>query len=126
MEKINHARKYAKDFNILTRLYQLYALYILYIPIFGLFYKFKCTRTKLENKPYIFAANHISYCDPFLMNMVTVRSLAYMASAFSQTSWLLSLVICPSDRLSGQMALLLHSCKTASPMNSRRSLSCLP
>ncbi len=79
MEKINHARKYAKDFNILTRLYQLYALYILYIPIFGLFYRFKCTRTKLENKPYIFAANHISYCDPFLMNMVTVRSLAYMA-----------------------------------------------
>ena len=80
MKKINHARKYAKDFNFLTRLYQIYALYILYIPIFGLFYRFRCERNKnLENKPYIFAANHISYCDPFLMNMVTVRSLAYMA-----------------------------------------------
>ncbi len=80
MEKINHARKFAKDFNILTRLYQYYALYILYIPIFSLFYRFKCSRNKnLENKPYIFAANHISYCDPFLMNMVTVRPLAYMA-----------------------------------------------
>ena len=80
MKKINHARKYAKDFNFLTRLYQIYALYILYIPIFGLFYRFRCERNKnLENKPYIFAANHISYCDPFLMKMVPVRSLPYMA-----------------------------------------------
>ena len=80
MKKTNIARKYAKDFNILTRLYQIYALYILFIPIFSLFYNFKCTRNKnLEKKPYIFAANHISYCDPFLMNLITNRSLAYMA-----------------------------------------------
>lgn len=80
MNNINYARKYAKDFNILTSLYQLYALYILYLPIFGLFYKFKCSRNKnLEKKSYIFAGNHISYCDPFLMNLVTRRSLAYMA-----------------------------------------------
>lgn len=80
MSKINYARKYTKDFNILTRLYQIYALYILYIPIFGLFYKFKCIgNKKIEKKPYIFAPNHISYCDPFLATMVTKRSFAYMA-----------------------------------------------
>lgn len=80
MKKNNHARKYAKDFNILTRLYQFYALYILFLPIFGLFYKFKCNRNKnLEKKPYIFAGNHISYCDPFLMTYITRRALAYMA-----------------------------------------------
>ena len=55
LKNINFAQKKAKDFNILTRLYQYYALYILFLPIFWtLFYKFKVSKNKnLENKPYI-------------------------------------------------------------------------
>ena len=42
LKNANFAQKKAKDFNILTRLYQYYALYILFLPIFAtFFYKFK-------------------------------------------------------------------------------------
>lgn len=79
--KKNHAQKSAKDFNILTRLYQFYAMYILFLPIFaGLFYKFNVKKNKkLEKKLYIVAPNHISYLDVFIINWVFGRPLAYMA-----------------------------------------------
>ncbi len=88
----NYAHRKAKDFNILTRLYQYYALYILFLPIFGtLFYKFKVKRNKnLEKKPYIIAPNHISYMDVFIVNYGIARPLAYMAKQelFQTGSWL--------------------------------------
>lgn len=88
---INFAQKKASDFNILTRLYQLYALYILFLPFFGnMFYKLKFKRNKnLEKKLYIFAPNHISYADVFLVNGLIGRPLAYMAKQelFKQETW---------------------------------------
>ncbi len=91
MKKINFAQRKAKDFNILTRLYQFYALYILFLPLFSLlFYKFKVKRNKqLEKKPYIVAANHISYMDVFVVNHAIARPLAYMAKQelFKTDSW---------------------------------------
>lgn len=78
---INHARRYAKDFNILTRLYQLYAIYILFVPFSTLFYKLNVKRNKKldKNKLYIYAGNHISYLDPFMMGLVSKRKMAFMA-----------------------------------------------
>ena len=89
--KINYAQKKASDFNILTRLYQLYALYILFLPLFGfLWYNFKIQRNKnLEKKLYIFAPNHISYIDVFILNHAIGRPLAYMAKQelFKTENW---------------------------------------
>lgn len=90
-QPINYAAKKAKDFNILTRLYQYYALYILFLPIFSLFYKFNLKRNNnLENKPYIIASNHISYLDVFLVNWAGNRQMAYMAKQelFQTGTWL--------------------------------------
>ncbi len=91
MKKINFAQRKAKDFNILTRLYQFYALYILFLPLFSLlFYKFKVKRNKqLEKKPYIVAANHITYMDVFVVNNDIARPLAYMEKQelFKTDSW---------------------------------------
>ncbi len=91
IKKINFAQRKAKDFNILTRLYQYYALYILFLPFIGnIFYKFKITRNKnLEKKPYIIAANHISYMDVFILNYAVKRPLAYMAKQelFKTDTW---------------------------------------
>ena len=88
---INYASKKAKNFNILTRLYQYYALYILFLPLFSLFfYNFKIKRNKnLEKKQYIVAANHISYMDVFLVNFAIGRPLAYMAKQelFDLSNW---------------------------------------
>ena len=80
-KEINYAQKKAKDFNILTRLYQFYSLYILFFPIFGtFFYKFKIKRNKdIDKKLYIVAPNHISYMDVFIVNHAFGRPLAYMA-----------------------------------------------
>ncbi len=81
VKKVNFFQKKAKDFNILTRLYQLYALYVLFLPVFGtLFYNFKIQKNSpLEKKPYIIAPNHISYLDVFIVNYAVGRPLAYMA-----------------------------------------------
>ena len=82
IRKVNFTKKEAKDFNILTRLYQFYAMYVLFLPIFaGLFYKFKVTRkTKLDKKKlYIVAPNHISYLDVFAINWAVGLPLAYIA-----------------------------------------------
>jgi len=81
-DKINYAYKKAKDFNILTRLYQYYAMYCLFLPIFGfLFYDFKIKRHEKFNpkKRYIIAPNHISYIDVFALNYAVGQPLAYMA-----------------------------------------------
>ena len=81
-DKINYASKKAKDFNILTRLYQYYAMYCLFLPIFGfLFYDFKIKRHEKFNpkKRYIIAPNHISYIDVFALNYAVGQPLAYMA-----------------------------------------------
>ncbi len=81
-DKINYASKKAKDFNILTRLYQYYAMYFLFLPIFGfLFYDFKVKRNEKFDlkKRYIIAPNHISYIDVFALNYAVGQPLAYMA-----------------------------------------------
>lgn len=87
----NYAQKKAKDFNILTRLYQYYAMYILYFPLFAtFFYDFNFKKTaKLEKKPYILAPNHISYMDVFIVNHAFGRPLAYMAKQelFKTDNW---------------------------------------
>ena len=89
---VNYAAKKAKDFNILTRLYQYYALYILFLPLFApTFYKFNLKRNKkLENKPYIIAPNHISYLDAFVITWAANRKMAYMAKQelFQTGTWL--------------------------------------
>ena len=82
IKNINFAQKKAKDFNILTRLYQFYSLYILFFPIFGfLFYNFKINRNKKldKKKLYIIAPNHVSYLDVFIVNHAMGMPLAYMA-----------------------------------------------
>lgn len=82
VKKTNFCRKEAKDFNILTRLYQYYAMYVLFLPIFKtFFYSFKIKRNKSldKKKPYIIAPNHISYLDVFIVNYVMQRPLAYIA-----------------------------------------------
>jgi len=90
-KEINYAQKMAKDFNILTRLYQYYTMFVLFLPVFGtFFYNFKYTRNnKLENKPYILAPNHISYLDVFMVNCLFGRPLAYMAKQelFKTDNW---------------------------------------
>ncbi len=78
--KRNYTRRYAKDFNIFTKLYQIYALYILFLPFTFLFYSIKLKKgDKKMNTPCIVAPNHISYFDPFLATFATAPGLAYMA-----------------------------------------------
>ncbi len=78
----NYAKKSAKDFNILTRLYQIYALRVLFIPFMAFpFYKFRIERNQNVPKKssYIVASNHISYFDPFIVSWAADRKLAFMA-----------------------------------------------
>ena len=77
-----YAKKIAKDFNILTWLYQIYALRVLFIPFIATpFYKFEFSgnRKALKNVPCILASNHISYFDPFIVSWAVGRKMAYMA-----------------------------------------------
>ena len=90
--KINFTQKKAKDFNILTRLYQFYAMYILFLPIFaGMFYNFKVKRNKKidKKKLYIVAPNHISYLDVFAVNWLMGMPLGYIAKQelFKTETW---------------------------------------
>ena len=79
--KKNYARKHARDFNFLTRLYQLYAIHVIFRIIMLLFYKVKYYRNKTldKKKKYIYAGNHISYFDPFLICNAAKRKMAFMA-----------------------------------------------
>ena len=82
LKNVNFYQKKAKDFNILTRLYQLYTLYILLKPFIEFpFYNIKIeSNFKAEKgKNYILAPNHISYLDVFFVNMAYGRKLAYIA-----------------------------------------------
>ncbi len=78
----NYTKKTAKDFNILTRLYQIYALRVLFIPLLATpFYRFRLSgnRKALKETPCIVASNHVSYFDPFIVSWVSDRKLAFMA-----------------------------------------------
>ncbi len=78
--KKNYAKKQARDFNILTCLYQIYALYVLFLPFSSLFYSIKLKKSGFKiKKPCIVAPNHISYFDPFLATLASGIGLAYMA-----------------------------------------------
>lgn len=82
IRKVNFTKREAKDFNILTRLYQFYAMYVLFLPIFGfMFYNFKVEKNKNidKKKLYIVAPNHISYLDVFAINWAIGMPLAYIA-----------------------------------------------
>lgn len=78
----NYARRYANEFNIFRLIYQsLWCLFIA-IPIFWLFYKFEIRGKEnlpKDGKKYIFAANHVSFLDPFLVSVAAVKPIAYMA-----------------------------------------------
>ncbi len=79
-DRKNYAKKNARDFNILTRLYQFYALYILFLPFSFLFYSIEFKKNNFNiKKPCIVAPNHISYFDPFLATLAGGLGLAYMA-----------------------------------------------
>lgn len=86
----NYARKYAKDFNILTTIYQKYAVF-LYRLVFNFFYRFKFEGQKNIKKKsrYVVAANHISYFDPLLLSNITGINIAYMAKKelFEGSKW---------------------------------------
>ena len=86
----NYARKYAKDYNFLTTLYQKYAVF-LYRLVFNFFYRFKFEGQKniKKNSRYVVAANHISYFDPLLLSNITGINIAYMAKKelFESSKW---------------------------------------
>lgn len=86
----NYARKYAKDLNFLTFLYQKYAL-ILFHTIIGLFYKFEYNgRENIpKNKKLVVAPNHISYFDPLVVTAATHLKISYMAKKelFEGSKW---------------------------------------
>lgn len=90
--KKNYARKYARDFNFFTRLYQLYAIFIIFKPLTCLFYNFKIEGRKNIQKGcnYIFAPNHLSYLDPFVSTMATGKKQAFMAKKelFEESNYL--------------------------------------
>ena len=79
--KKNYARRYIKDTNIWTRLYQHYAVWAIFKPATFLFYKFTTTGKKniQKGKNYIFAPNHISYLDPFVCTFATGKRQCFMA-----------------------------------------------
>ncbi len=85
-----YARKYAKDFNFLTILYQKYAVF-LYRFVFNFFYRFKFggQQNIKKGSRYIVAANHISYFDPLLLSNITGLNIAYMAKKelFEGSKW---------------------------------------
>ncbi|MCD8024487.1 MAG: 1-acyl-sn-glycerol-3-phosphate acyltransferase [Candidatus Gastranaerophilales bacterium] len=88
----DYNKKAAKDFNILTWLYQIYALRVLFIPFIALpFYKFKLSgnRKALIDTPCIIASNHVSYFDPFIVSWISNRKLAFMAKKelFEQSAY---------------------------------------
>ena len=89
--KKNYARKYAKDFNIWTRLYQYWAMIVIFWPV-HMFYKIKWQGRKHldKKKQYLLAPNHISYLDPILNCGCTGRGAAYMAKKelFENSKWL--------------------------------------
>lgn len=76
-----YTKKTAKELNIWTRLYQLYAIFVLFRPFVSLFYKYKISGQKNfdRKKPHIFAANHISYLDPFLLATSCFVKISFMA-----------------------------------------------
>ncbi len=86
----NYARKYAKDYNFLTIIYQKYAVF-LYRLVFNFFYRFnfKGKKNIKKNARYIVAANHISYFDPLLISNITGINIAYMAKKelFEGSRW---------------------------------------
>ena len=85
-----YARKYAKDFNFLTVLYQKYAVF-LYRFVFNFFYRFIFEGQKniKRGSRDIVAANHISYFDPLLLSNITGLNIAYMAKKelFEGSKW---------------------------------------
>ena len=90
MEKKNYARKYAKDLNIWTRLYQYYAVFLFHL-IFGIFYRIKYEgRNNIpKNRNVIIAPNHISYFDPLLVTAGSGIRVAYMATKeLFENKWL--------------------------------------
>ncbi len=90
MGKKNYARKYAKDLNIWTRLYQYYAVFLFHL-IFGIFYRIKYEgRNNIpKDRNVIIAANHISYFDPLLVTAASGIRVAYMAKKeLFENKWL--------------------------------------
>jgi 1-acyl-sn-glycerol-3-phosphate acyltransferase len=85
----NYAKRVAKDFNIGTRLYQHYAM-ALFHAFALLFYKLKYHHgSKEKHGGCIYAANHISYCDPFMVTWIARHALGYMAKKelFEESKW---------------------------------------
>jgi len=77
----NYSKLTNKDFNFIRIFYQYFALYVLVLPFLLLFYRIKIVQhQKLKsNKKVIYAGNHISYLDPFLLALATRLPISFMA-----------------------------------------------
>lgn len=83
-KKRNFNRRYAKEYNFIRKLFYYGFLYLVVFPFIGLFYNYKIygrenLPSKKKRAKYIYAANHVSVFDPFLVPMAVRRLIAFMA-----------------------------------------------
>ena len=80
----NYNRRYAREYNFLRSSWYMFFLYMIATPFFAIFYDFKVTgrenlpKEKKDTK-FIYAGNHVSIFDPFLIPFATKRLIAWMA-----------------------------------------------
>lgn len=81
MKEKNFSRRYQSEYNWYKILVQFYAIFFVCIPFWSLFYKIKVEgRENIpKDRKIIPSANHISYFDPFLVFLATLKPVAYMA-----------------------------------------------
>ncbi len=77
----NYNRRTEKDYNWLRTLYYMSFLFIVVWPVTKFMYNLKVEgRENLSgNSHVIYAANHVSYIDPPLVSMATIKTVAFMA-----------------------------------------------
>ena len=80
----NYNRRYAHEYNFIRSSWYMFFLYFVATPFFSIFYEYKITGQ--ENLPkerkdmkLIYAGNHVSIFDPFLIPFATKRLVAWMA-----------------------------------------------
>ena len=83
-EERNYNRRYAHEYGFLRSAWYMIFLYCVAVPFFTIFYKYKITGTEnlpkeRKNSKFIYAGNHVSIFDPFLIPFATKRLIAWMA-----------------------------------------------
>ena len=81
MKRKNFSRRYQAEYNWYRLFTQFLAVSFICYPFWILFYKIKIQgRENIpKGKKVVLAANHISYFDPFLVFLATLRPVAFMA-----------------------------------------------